>query len=100
VTFENVWEPAKPQLMEIWNQVQDQDDAILIVWMEEDQLELERLQNTEIDLKDITLGRQKDIYMHQLVTSMHSMSLEERQRMRDKLRKLDEEGATEHDSHN
>jgi hypothetical protein len=28
------------------------------------------------------------------------MSLEERQRMRDKLRKLDEEGATEHDSHN
>jgi hypothetical protein len=57
VTFENVWGPAKPQLVEIWNQVKDQDDAILIVWTEEDQLELERLQNTEIDLKETALGQ-------------------------------------------
>ena len=92
----------KPQLVELWNQVKDNEDAILTVWMEEDQLELERLQNTEINLKDTALGRQKDVCMHQLVTSMHSMSLEERERIREKLDEIDElveDGASEHDNH-
>jgi hypothetical protein len=79
----------KPKLVETWAQVKDKDDAILGVWMEEDQLELERLQNTEIDLKDTALGRQKDVYMHQLVTSMNSMSLNERQRIRNQLDEIE-----------
>jgi hypothetical protein len=79
----------KPLLVELWAEVKDKDDAILGVWTEEDQLELERLQNTEIDLKDTALGRQTDVYMHQLVTSMNSMSIDERQRIRNQLDELD-----------
>lgn len=38
---------------------------------------------------DTALGRQKDVYMHQLVTSMNSMSLNERQRIRNQLDEIE-----------
>jgi hypothetical protein len=79
----------KPKLVEMWAQVKDNDDYILEVWTEEDEFEFERLHDTEIDLKDTALGRQKDVYMHQLVTSMNSMSLDERERIRNQLDEID-----------
>jgi len=65
-----------------WREIKDQQGLALEPWTVEDEERYERLMEKQITLKDTALGRQKEVFKRQMISTIATLSEEERREMR------------------
>ena len=68
--------------MSRWREIKDQQGLALEPWTVEDEERYERLMEKQITLKDTALGRQKEVFKRQMISTIATLSEEERREMR------------------